>query len=177
MTSRKLLKKGENVWGVMLGNSFWRVEKPTDTMRYVKTDAMPDFSAGRPYLIRLEAHIKTSDGKEKVVMERRVVEVARRACSRRRTYTAERTMMRGSNLQAGTAPGSTTGRGTRPRSSPLPRDSSSRFTAPPITAHEVFDPVKIVSPKSGGVHVHILTELLGAPPVHRKRERGTEDPV
>ena len=54
----KLLKKGENVWGVLLGNSFWRVEKPTDTMRYVKTDAMPDFSEGRPYLIWLEAHVK-----------------------------------------------------------------------------------------------------------------------
>jgi len=43
------------------------VEKPTDTMRYVKTDAMPDFSEGRPYLIWLEAHVKTSDGNEKVI--------------------------------------------------------------------------------------------------------------
>ena len=38
----KLLRNGENVWGVMLGNSFWHVTAANDTGRYVKTDAMPE---------------------------------------------------------------------------------------------------------------------------------------
>ena len=47
----KLLRNGENVWGVMLGNSFWHVTAANDTGRYVKTDAMPDFASGYPYLL------------------------------------------------------------------------------------------------------------------------------
>ncbi len=43
-----LLQPGENVWGVLLGNSFWHVGPANDFMRYVKTDAMPDFSGGHP---------------------------------------------------------------------------------------------------------------------------------
>jgi alpha-L-rhamnosidase len=63
----ELLRTGENVWGVMLGNSFWHVGPANDSMRYVKTDAMPDFSQGYPYLLWLEARIKLSDGREQVV--------------------------------------------------------------------------------------------------------------
>ena len=63
----KLLRRGENVWGVMLGNSFWHVGPANDSLRYVKTDAMPDFSSGYPYLLWLEARIRTKDGKEQVI--------------------------------------------------------------------------------------------------------------
>ncbi len=63
----KLLRKGKNSWGVMLGNSFWHVGPANDTMRYVKTDAMPDFSRGYPFLLWLEARITTTDGREVVV--------------------------------------------------------------------------------------------------------------
>jgi alpha-L-rhamnosidase len=62
----KLLRNGENVWGVVLGNSFWQVGPANDSMRFVKTDAMPDFAAGYPYLLWLEAQIKTKDGNEQV---------------------------------------------------------------------------------------------------------------
>jgi hypothetical protein len=62
-----LLQPGKNAWGVMLGNSFWYVGRANDTMRYVKTDAMPDFSGGYPYLVWLEARIRTADGRETVI--------------------------------------------------------------------------------------------------------------
>jgi hypothetical protein len=62
-----LLQKGENVLGVQLGNSFWCVGPANDTGRYLKTDAMPDFSAGHPYLLWLEARITLQSGKELTV--------------------------------------------------------------------------------------------------------------
>ncbi len=63
----ELIRPGRNVFGVLLGNSFWRVEPANDPGRFVKTDAMPDFSAGRPFLLWLEARITTADGREQVV--------------------------------------------------------------------------------------------------------------
>lgn len=44
------LQKGANVIAVMLGNGFYRVARPPEG-RWVKDDAMPDFSHGRPYLL------------------------------------------------------------------------------------------------------------------------------
>lgn len=64
---KPLLREGENAWGVMLGNSFWQVGPANDSMRYVKTDAMPDFSSGYPYLLWLEARIRMKDGSEQVI--------------------------------------------------------------------------------------------------------------
>ncbi len=62
-----LLKTGENVCGVVLGNSFWQVAPANDAGRFVKTDAMPDFSGGHPYLLWLEARIRNADGEETVI--------------------------------------------------------------------------------------------------------------
>jgi alpha-L-rhamnosidase len=144
----KLLKRGENVWGVMLGNSFWSVEKPTDTMRYVKTDAMPDFAAGMPYLIRLEAHIKTSDGKEKVVWSDGSWKWHDGPLTSSNIYGGE-------DYDARREPSGWTGAGFDDRSwhqaavVPPPAGKLEPFKAPPITAHEIFDPVKIVSPNPG----------------------------
>ena len=64
----RLLTKGDNVFGVMLGNSFWRVGPPNDSGRYSKTDAMPDFSNGHPYLLWLEARIRMASGVDKVIV-------------------------------------------------------------------------------------------------------------
>jgi len=64
----RLLTKGENVFGVMLGNSFWRVGPPNDSGRYSKTDAMPDFSNGHPYLLWLEARIRLASGVDTVIV-------------------------------------------------------------------------------------------------------------
>ena len=144
----KILKKGENVWGVLLGNSFWRVEKPTDTMRYVKTDAMPDFSEGRPYLIWLEARIKTGDGKEKVISSDGSWKWHDGPLTSSNIYGGE-------DYDARLNPAGWTHAGFDDKSwqsakvVPAPKGFLTAYTAPPITAHEVFDPVRIVSPKPG----------------------------
>ena len=61
------LKKGENVFGVLLGNSFYRVVKPNNSDRYAKPDAMPDFSDGRPFLVWLDARFESADGTSAIV--------------------------------------------------------------------------------------------------------------
>lgn len=57
-----LLKPGENVLGVALGNSFWCVEPANDGRRYTKTDSMPDYSNGYPHLLWLDAKVQTASG-------------------------------------------------------------------------------------------------------------------
>jgi alpha-L-rhamnosidase len=143
-----LLKKGENVWAMQLGNSFWRVERPTDTMRYVKTDAMPDFSEGRPYLIWLEARIRTADGSEKVVTSDGTWKWHDGPLTSSNIYGGE-------DYDARLSPAGWTMPGFDDRSwntahvVPPPAGKLEPYTAPPITAHEVFEAVKIVSPKPG----------------------------
>lgn len=61
------IQSGANAWGVVLGNSFWHVAPPNDPGRFAKTDAMPDFSNGQPYLLWLEARVRIADGRETVV--------------------------------------------------------------------------------------------------------------
>ena len=53
-----LLRKGENVFGMMLGNSFWHIGASNDTARY--RGYPTDFSNGRPYVLWLEACIRTT---------------------------------------------------------------------------------------------------------------------
>jgi hypothetical protein len=57
-----LLHPGENVIALSLGNSFWRVDTPNDAARFCKTDAMPDFSDGQPYLVWIEGAARCADG-------------------------------------------------------------------------------------------------------------------
>jgi hypothetical protein len=54
-----LLRKGNNVIGVMLGNSFW-YNPPSPPERYHKGGAETDF--GRPFLLRVEAEIDDANG-------------------------------------------------------------------------------------------------------------------
>ncbi|MCH8979923.1 MAG: alpha-L-rhamnosidase N-terminal domain-containing protein, partial [Armatimonadetes bacterium] len=56
------LRVGENVFGALLGNSFWRVDATNDPNRFAKTDAMPDFSDGRPFLLWVDASFSFDDG-------------------------------------------------------------------------------------------------------------------
>lgn len=63
------LRRGENVFGVLLGNSFWWVGPTNDANRYAKTDAMPDFSEGWPHLLWLEATITTTSGEVRVLSD------------------------------------------------------------------------------------------------------------
>jgi alpha-L-rhamnosidase len=53
------LKKGRNALAVTLGNSFWSVKPTNDPGRFIKTDAMPDFSKGQQYLFHLDGNIMT----------------------------------------------------------------------------------------------------------------------
>ena len=143
-----LLRKGENVWGVTLGNSFWRVEMPTDTMRYAKTDAMPDFSAGHPYLIRLEARIRTADGKEKAVSSDGSWKWHDGPLTSSNIYGGEDYDAR--RDPAGWAsPGFDDRSWQEAKVVAAPAGVLRPFTAPPITAHEIFKPIKIVSPGPG----------------------------
>ncbi len=56
------LVAGENVLGVLLGNSFWHVAPANDPGRFVKTDAMPDFSGGQDFLLWLDGGVETEHG-------------------------------------------------------------------------------------------------------------------
>ncbi|MDD8027076.1 MAG: family 78 glycoside hydrolase catalytic domain, partial [Acidobacteriota bacterium] len=61
-----LLRKGENVFGVMLGNSFWHVVPTDDPARY--RGYATDFAKGRPRLLWLEARIRTRSKDEVAVV-------------------------------------------------------------------------------------------------------------
>lgn len=63
------LRRGENVLGVLLGNSFWSVTSPNDDRRFSKTDAMPDFSRGWPNLLWLDGVVRTNAGEVKIVSD------------------------------------------------------------------------------------------------------------
>jgi alpha-L-rhamnosidase len=63
------LREGENVLAVMLGNSFWSVAPANDPRRYTKTDCMPDFSKGRPYLLWLDAQVTTPSGTRRITSD------------------------------------------------------------------------------------------------------------
>jgi alpha-L-rhamnosidase len=141
-----LLHKGENTWGVLLGNSFWSVGPANDTLRYIKTDAMPDFSKGYPYLLWLVAKIRTEDGKEV-------------------TFTSDGSWkwtdgpLTFSNIYAGEdydarrtptgwdAPGFDDRSWRNVALAPAPSAALEAFTAPPIKAMQVFQAERIVTPK------------------------------
>lgn len=55
------LHTGKNVLAVALGNSFWSVKPANDPGRFIKTDAMPDFSEGQTFLVHMEGAVETSD--------------------------------------------------------------------------------------------------------------------
>lgn len=56
----KEIKRGENTVEALMGNSFYRVAQTPG--RYAKGDAMPDFSAGTPYLFCMALELTYSDG-------------------------------------------------------------------------------------------------------------------
>ena len=59
------LMKGENVFGVMLGNSFWHIGPTNDPGRF--QGYATDFAKGHPHLLWLEARIRTKSGEDIVV--------------------------------------------------------------------------------------------------------------
>lgn len=63
------LVKGDNVLAATLGDSFWSVRPVNDPGRFSKTDAMPDFSAGRPYLLWIDGSAKVGDAEVPIVTD------------------------------------------------------------------------------------------------------------
>jgi alpha-L-rhamnosidase len=144
----KLLRRGENVFGVMLGNSFWHVGPANDSMRYVKTDAMPDFSAGYPYLLWLEARITTNDGKEAVIVSDDSWKWTEGPLTFSHIYAGE-------DYDARLAPAGWNAPGFKNQDwkpvqlAPAPPAIMERYEGPAMEEFEVFKPVKVVSPVSG----------------------------
>jgi alpha-L-rhamnosidase len=143
-----LIHGGPNALGVMLGNSFWRVGSANDSMRYVKTDAMPDFSNGFPYLLWLEARIKTKDGREQVVTSNGSWKWTIGPLAFSHIYAGE-------DYDARLSPAGWKSVGFDDSNWKQvvvvdpPTGSIKAYTGPPMKAFDVFRPVKIVSPNAG----------------------------
>ncbi len=143
-----LLRQGENVLGIQLGNSFWAVGAANDTGRFVKTDAMPDFSAGHPYILWLEVRIKMKNGAELLIASDGSWKWMPGPLTFSHIYGGEdydaRRVVPGWN-----APGYDA-RGWRTVAIvPAPAAALAPYTGPPIKAFEIFKPEKIVSPQTG----------------------------
>jgi hypothetical protein len=140
-----LLRKGTNAWGALLGNSFWNVARANDTMRFVKTDAMPDFSQGYPYLLWLEARIRTDDGREIVVTSDEKWKWTNGPLTFSHIYAGEdydaRLLPDGWNT-----PLFDDSRWKPVRRAPAPTASLERFPGPPIQGFELFQPAQVLSP-------------------------------
>ena len=144
----KLLRNGENVWGVMLGNSFWHVTAANDTGRYVKTDAMPDFASGYPYLLWLEADIKLKEGAEQIVTTDDSWKWQSGPLTFSHIYAGEDYDAR--HAPAGwNTPGFKDGSWKPVTSVQAPAASLEKYTGPAMQAFEVFKPVKVMSPMPG----------------------------
>jgi hypothetical protein len=143
-----LLRKGENAWGVQLGNSFWRVGPANDPMRYVKTDAMPDFSAGSPYLLWLQARIRTRDGNEQMLGSDASWKWHDGPLTFSHIYAGEDYDAR--REPAGwKLPGFDDAQWRPARVVSAPSAGLAPYQGPPIRAFEIFKAVKIISPKPG----------------------------
>lgn len=157
---RTLLRPGENVWGVMLGNSFWHVGPANDSMRYVKTDAMPDFSNGYPYLLRLEARIRTANGKEQLVSSDKNWKWNYSPLTFSHIYAGEdydaQLAQEGWN-----EPGFNDYSWKKVVLAPTPSGLLERYNGPPMEAFEVFQPTKVVSPK-GGEYTYVFPQNCSA---------------
>lgn len=135
------LKKGENVLAVTLGNSFWSVGPVNDTRRFSKTDAMPDFSAGEPFLLWIDGEAKVGATTVPIVTDA--------------TWTAGASPLTFSHIYAGedfdasldltgwdtatAAPG----KWTAARIAKKPSGELVPLASPPIKTFETFKPIEI----------------------------------
>ena len=145
---KPLLREGENAWGVMLGNSFWQVGPANDSMRYVKTDAMPDFSGGYPYLLWMEARIKMSDGREQIIASDGSWKWTSGPVTFSHIYAGE-----DYDARCSPAGWQSAGFDDRAWKSVLtvdpPATSLKPYFGPAMKAFDLFHPTKVVSPKAG----------------------------
>lgn len=153
-----LLNPGRNTWGVLLGNSFWWVGPANDTMRFVKTDAMPDFSGGNHHLLWLEARIRNADGSEEVVASDGSWRWREGPLRFSHIYAGEDYDAREASL-AGPEDGDRTWRPVREVPPPLAKIE--HYPAPPLRAFEVFPPDTIFSP-GGGEYTYVFPQNCSA---------------
>lgn len=143
-----LLRPGENVLAVRLGNSFWRVEAPNHPRRFAKTDAMPDHSQGRAHLLWLEGSVRTGRGEEVPLTSDE-------------SWTWTDGPLTFSHIYAGEdfdarlepagwdRPGFDDGAWRGVEAVAAPEGTLARQSSPPIRAFEVFEPTEIVEPEPG----------------------------
>lgn len=142
------LQKGENVIGAQMGNGFWHVGPANDTARYVKTDAMPDFSGGVPYLFWLDGGVTFSDGSVQQVRSDAGWQWADGPLTYSHIYAGEDFDARKA-VPGWDAPGFAA-EGWQPvRPVPAPGAAIMRYDGPPMKAFEVFRPDTIRSPHAG----------------------------
>lgn len=156
-----LLRPGENVFAVSLGNSFWRVGPANDPQRFVKTDAMPDFSEGFPFLLWLEARIPSADGKETVIVSDDSWRWTDGPITFSHIYAGEdfdaRLVPPGWDLPAASAGPFDDSLWNAPAVVAAPRAQLAPFTAPPIRSFEVFQPVSVRQPEPG-VYTYVFPQ-------------------
>jgi alpha-L-rhamnosidase len=142
------LVAGENVIGAQLGNSFWYVGAANDTGRYVKTDAMPDFSGGVPYLFWLEGSVTMNDGSVQELRSGDTWRWSESPLTFSHIYAGEdydaRREQRGWD-----APGFNAASWKPVEVVTPPGAAIEPFTGPPIKAFEVFTPTDIRNPRPG----------------------------
>lgn len=138
------LRAGENVLAVALGNSFWQVAPANDPGRFTKTDAMPDFSAGWPHLLWLEATITPAEEQAGAL---RIVSDS--------SWKWTRGPVTFSNLYAGEdydarlacpgwdAPGFDDTSWAAPVIAPAPGGTPTALPGPPMKAFDIFRPTEI----------------------------------
>jgi len=143
-----LLRAGPNAWGVLLGNSFWRVEPANDAGRFVKTDAMPDFSRGEPHLLWLDARVQTADGGEQRIPSDASWKWTAGPLTFSHIYAGED--YDATRVEPGwDAPGFDDSAWRPVRLAAEPPAKLAPLRAPGIQAFEVFEPAEIRAPADG----------------------------
>jgi alpha-L-rhamnosidase len=143
-----LLVAGENVIGAQLGNSFWHVGAANDTGRYVKTDAMPDFSGGVPYLFRLEGSATMDDGSVQELRSDDAWRWSESPLTFSHIYAGEDYDAR-REQKGWDAPGFNAASWKPVEIVTPPGAAIEPFTGPPIRAFEVFTSTDIKHPRPG----------------------------
>ncbi|MCC6428058.1 MAG: alpha-L-rhamnosidase N-terminal domain-containing protein [Phycisphaerales bacterium] len=154
-----LLRPGENVLAVTLGNSFWWVGPANDPQRFTKTDAMPDFSAGEPHLLWLAARIQTPAG-EHVIASDDQWKWADSPIVYSNIYAGEDFDAR--LIQPGwDSPGFDDSAWKPVRIAPPRTAALAPSPAPGIRAFDVFAPTEIKNP-APGIHTYIFPQNCSA---------------
>jgi len=134
-----LLRPGENVFGLMLGNSFWRVAPSEDPARF--KGFATDFAQGRTHLLWLEAEIETRRGRTTVVSDS--------GWTWRNGPVAFSDVYGGEDFDARLEPPGwdepgAAADGWRPAAVlPAPKAELIPLIGPPMTEHEVFPPAAV----------------------------------